>query len=64
MRWIPFGERHAQMAADLVPQTRAFGLSLGDRACLALGMELGLPVLTADRVWASIGLAVTIETIR
>jgi ribonuclease VapC len=27
------------------------GLSLGDRACLALGRRLGLPVLTTDRAW-------------
>ncbi len=27
------------------------GLSLGDRACLALGLRLGIPVLTTDRAW-------------
>ncbi|HEY0835631.1 MAG TPA: type II toxin-antitoxin system VapC family toxin [Azospirillum sp.] len=64
LRWFPFTDRHALTASALVPRTRPFGLSLGDRACLALGLELGLPVMTADRVWASVDLAITVETIR
>ena len=38
-------------AGFLRPETREAGLSLGDRSCLALGLRLGLPVLTADRPW-------------
>jgi len=38
-------------AAALRPLTRRHGLSLGDRACLALGWRPRLPVLTADRAW-------------
>ena len=45
-------------------QTRNMGLSLGDRACLALAQELGLPVLTTDRIWAGLQLGVTIQVIR
>jgi ribonuclease VapC len=37
---------------------------LGDRACLALGLHLGRPVITADRVWASLNLGVEIVVIR
>jgi ribonuclease VapC len=37
--------------ARLRPPTREHGLGLGDRACLALGIRLRLPVMTADRVW-------------
>lgn len=44
----------ASMVARLRPLTRAAGLSLGDRYCLALGRRLGLPVLTADRAWAAL----------
>ena len=40
------------------------GLSLGDRACLALGKRLNLPVLTADKVWTSLSLGITINLIR
>ncbi len=39
-------------------------LSLGDRACLALASRLGLPVVTADRAWAELGLNVPISLIR
>ncbi len=47
----PFDLEQAALTATMHAQTREFGLSLGDRACLALGMQLGLPVLTADQVW-------------
>ncbi|WP_439595861.1 PIN domain-containing protein [Falsiroseomonas sp.] len=39
-------------------------LSLGDCACLATAARQGLPVLTADRVWATLGLAVEVRLIR
>jgi len=39
-------------------------LSVGDRASIAIGRELGLPILTADRNWARIDLGVTVEVIR
>ena len=55
---------HAQIAGDLVRLTRLFGLSLGDRACLALGMDLGVPVYTADRAWKELRLPVQINVIR
>ena len=35
----------------LRPLTRSAGLSLGDRACLALARHLGVPALTTDRSW-------------
>lgn len=40
--------------AELRPATKEHGLSLGDRACLALGLRLGLPVVTADRAWVAL----------
>jgi len=45
--------------ARLRPITRERGLSLADRACLALAQPLALPALTTDRAWAGLGLAVT-----
>ena len=50
----PMTEGQAQRSAVLRPATRTAGLSLGDRACLALAVELGAPALTAERSWAGI----------
>jgi ribonuclease VapC len=60
-------EFHAEFAYHtglLRPLTRQAGLSLGDRACLALARALGLPVITAEREWASLQLGITIRVIR
>ncbi|BBM68884.1 type II toxin-antitoxin system VapC family toxin [Rhodothermus marinus] len=51
----PFIIRDAEIAAGLWEQTRPLGLSLADRACLALGLRLGWPVVTADRAWQALG---------
>ena len=55
----PFDADAAFAAGLLIPLTRSAGLSLGDRACIALGQRRGLPVLTADAAWAGLGLGVT-----
>ena len=60
----PFTEEHAKIAGGLVAQTRALGLSLGDRACLALGLALKAPVYTADRSWKKLKLGLRINVIR
>lgn len=54
----------APAIAALRRSTRHLGLSLGDRACLALALRLGLPVMTADRAWEELGLEVEVEAIR
>lgn len=54
----------AMAAAALSLLTRPAGLSLGDRACLALAQRLAVPALTADTVWTALKLPVTIEGIR
>ena len=61
---IPFTAEHARTAASLIAQTRALGLSLGDRACLALGIALKAPVYTADRSWKNLKLGLRIHVIR
>jgi len=45
---VPFDADLAYAAGLLRAATKAAGLSLGDRACLALAARLGLPALTAD----------------
>jgi len=61
---FPLDERQAHEMGRLRRQTRASGLSLGDRACLALGRVLELPVETADRLWQSLELGVEVRAIR
>lgn len=63
-RALPFTGRHARTAGSLVSHTRALGLSLGDRACLALALELNAPVYTADRSWKNLKLGLQIHVIR
>jgi ribonuclease VapC len=61
---VPFTSEHARMTGDLISQTRALGLSFGDRACLALALELKAPVYTADRSWKNLKVGVRIHVIR
>ena len=61
---MPFTEEQARIAGSLVTQTRSLGLSLGDRACLALGLTLKAPVYTADKSWRSLKLGIPIHVIR
>ncbi len=64
VRVVPFGEQDAVMAAALEPLTRRAGLSLGDRACLALAASRDVPALTTDETWASLDLPVAVELVR
>jgi ribonuclease VapC len=61
---LPFDTELAYRAGILRSQTRKLGLSFGDRACLALGWQLDVPVLTADRNWRSLDVGVEIRVIR
>ena len=51
---VDFDRGAAILAADLRARTKHLGLSLGDRACLAVARSRDLPVLTADRAWAKL----------
>jgi PIN domain nuclease of toxin-antitoxin system len=59
-----FTGEQAKIAGSLIAQTSGFGLSLGDRACLALGIALKAPVYTADRSWRNLKLGVRIHLVR
>lgn len=61
---VAFTVAHATRAGDLRLETKPSGLSLGDRACLALAEEMGALALTADREWRGVTIGVTIQVIR
>jgi PIN domain nuclease of toxin-antitoxin system len=61
---VPLTVEDAEHAAELWSATRQLGLSLGDRACLALAWRLRRPALTADRAWLDLGLGVEVRAIR
>lgn len=60
----PFDETQAMAAGLMRTATQKLGLSLGDRACLALAVQEGATVFTADRTWAALDLEVDVELIR
>ncbi len=59
-----FDAEQAFLAGRLEPATRPLGLSLGDRACLALALSLGVPALSGDRRWAGAEVGVEINLFR
>ena len=61
---IPFDAAQARLAASFGKPARDAGLSLGDRACLALALHEGLPALTTDGQWEKCSLGVTVVKIR
>lgn len=61
---VPFDREQGLIAGCLYPACKSLGLSLGDRACLALAKSRELPVLTADRVWLELKLDITVKSIR
>lgn len=64
IRWLPFDVQQAALSADLLPRTKGKGLSLGDRACLALALSMGCPAVTADAQWKKLDLGIDVELIR
>ncbi len=61
---VPFSSSQAILCARLLPPSRELGLSLGDRACLAVAMERGIAAMTADSAWRKLKVGVEIALIR
>ena len=61
---VDFNAELAYKAGFLRSLTKNAGLSLGDRACLALAQHLNLPALTTDRVWKDLLPDITVQLIR
>ena len=58
---VPLDRARAHATGILAPLAASAGLSLGDRACLALARELGTPALTADRAWLQVAKALKVK---
>ena len=61
---IVFDREQAIATGVLQGVGRRHGLSLGDRACLALAKAMQLPVLTTDRSWARLDMGVEVRLAR
>lgn len=61
---VDFDRSLAEQTGSLVALTRSRGLSLGDRACLALAAREGIPAITADRIWRTLDIGIEIQFIR
>jgi len=61
---VDFDVDQAKEAADLYSKVKHKGLSLGDRACLALGLKYKAKIYTADKVWKDIHPELDIRLIR
>jgi len=61
---VPFDAAAAEGAAALFGPTRPAGLALGDRACLALALQRGVPAYTADRMWSAVDIGVEVIQLR
>lgn len=48
---MEFDDEQAMISAEIINDTKNYGLSLGDRACIALAMAKNYPVLTCDKIW-------------
>ena len=60
----PFTAEQARIAGGLIATTAKYGLSLGDRACLALAIALKAPVYTTEQTWRNLKLGIPIHVIR
>ncbi|KZE12054.1 type II toxin-antitoxin system VapC family toxin [Sphingomonas hankookensis] len=60
----PLSTAQAMTIGDLRPATRPLGLSLGDRACLALAIELGAELYTTDAALVQVDVAIPVTNVR
>ena len=61
---VSFEADVAEAAGFMITTTNPFGLSLGDRACLAAAQKEGIPAMTADGAWSNLNIGIAIQLIR
>lgn len=59
---IPFTNDIAIRAGKLIKNTKKFGLSLGDRACLATGIHHHMTIYTTDKIWQELKLTLVLPS--
>jgi ribonuclease VapC len=64
LKVIPFDRTQARLAGSFRAATRKLGLSLGDRACLALAAAEGATALTCERIWTKFEAPCKVESLR
>jgi PIN domain nuclease of toxin-antitoxin system len=60
----PYTSEQGRIAGDLITETEKYGLSLGDRSCLALAIALKAPVYTTEQLWRNLKVGIPIHVIR
>jgi len=60
----PLTQEQGRLTGELAATTKPYGLSLGDRACLALAIEHKARAYTTDRSWKKLSLGIEVEVIR
>ena len=55
---IDFCKEQAIISAKIIKKTKQYGLSLGDRSCIALAIFKNCPILTCDKIWKKVDLGV------
>ena len=61
---LDFDRSCAENAGFMIQKTKPFGLSLGDRACLATALDRHIPALTGDHSWSKTDVGVAVKFIR
>lgn len=61
---LPFHDDCGFIAGKLITDTAEFGLSLGDRACIATAINYKFEIITSDKVWSKLDVPVKIHVIR
>ena len=56
IRIVDFCHEQALISAKICNKTKAYGISLGDRSCIALAMLKNYPILTCDQIWKKLDL--------
>lgn len=64
VQFVDFDADLARVVGAMRATTRSRGLSIGDRACIALALRERATIMTADRIWAELDLPCKVELIR